>query len=221
MCFSWELSYGKREPETIRNIFKFGPPVDEKGLFSKQMTEQQIFPTFHSHAQDTKSMHHSFICLNTQLFTSILRALWCGPQRNSSPSGGWQPKASAARRSPRRLECRCPTKLRLQRLRSGDEVVPRSVGRPCGAEARLCLVFLCSLPTSPELCVVCGSRVDPVIKTPCCTVASVRQRLQAAGIERSMTTVRMLMKADHKPAKQETCARVVVFFFTFLFCGPR
>ena len=37
---------------------------------------------------------------------------------------------------------------------------------------------------------------------PCCTVASVRKRLQASGIERSRRSVLEYMAAEHWPAKQ-------------------
>ena len=42
-------------------------------------------PTAHRHTtltRDTKSMHYSLICLNTQMFTSSLRAKWPAQQIN-------------------------------------------------------------------------------------------------------------------------------------------
>ena len=40
---------------------------------------------------------------------------------------------------------------------------------------------------------------------PCCTVAGVRKRLQASGIERGRSGVQRLMTAEHWPAKQVIC----------------
>ena len=46
-------------------------------------------------------------CLRSQLFTRSLPAKWYVSKRNYSPLKRWQPKASAAGRSQRRLECAC------------------------------------------------------------------------------------------------------------------
>ena len=56
-----------------------------------------------AHITDSRhqSMHHSHICSKCPMFTSILRALWSLPHKNSTPSRRWQPLAWAKRRSPR------------------------------------------------------------------------------------------------------------------------
>ena len=61
------------------------------------------FTSTHIHARDSTSMHHSLVFFKSQVFTSSLRALWSALQSNFSPSRRWQTKASAARRSPRRV----------------------------------------------------------------------------------------------------------------------
>ena len=82
-----------------------------------------------------------------------------------------------------------------------------------------CISRLISL----ELCVICAwfvrlfsgsddknqerARANMLINAwipvdPCCTVASVRKRLQASGIERSRRSVYEYMAAEHWPAKQ-------------------
>ena len=97
---------------------------------------------------------------------------------------------------------RSTTKHWLQRRRSDGEMVLRNVGRPRGAEARVCLVFLAFLVShlSNFACFVRlfsgsddenqeGGRAKMLINAwvataPCCAVASVRKCLQASGIER-------------------------------------
>ena len=54
----------------------------------------------------------------------------------------------------------------------------------------------------------------------CCTVASVRKRLQASGIERSRSSVQEYMKAVHWPAKQVMCVEILVFLCHSVFFGP-
>ena len=56
---------------------------------------------------------------NPKCLQSILRALRCARQRNSSPSKRWQPKASAAGRSEMLAVPLSTTKRWLRRLRSG------------------------------------------------------------------------------------------------------
>ena len=41
-----------------------------------------------------------------------------------------------------------------------------------------------------------------IAETQCCTVASVRKRLQASGIERGRSSAQEYMKVEHWPAKQ-------------------
>ena len=55
------------------------------------------------------------------------------------------------------------TKRWLQRLRQGDNTVPRKVGPPRGAKAGLCLLSLYFRFTFLELPVVCDSRIDSVM----------------------------------------------------------
>ena len=50
-----------------------------------------------------------------------------------------------------------------------------------------------------------------VATAPCCSVASVRKRLQASGIERSRRSVQRLMTAEHWPAKHVICVEILVF----------
>ena len=77
--------------------------------------------------------------------TRILRATWCVAQKNASPWSEWPPKASAARRSRRRLVCRC-------RQRDGD-MVSCDIGQPRGEEAGSCLVFLVFVGSHLSNCV--------------------------------------------------------------------
>ena len=53
----------------------------------------------HVHAEDTKSVHQSTICLRSQEFTSILRVTWSALHGNFSPSRRWQLMAWTTRRS--------------------------------------------------------------------------------------------------------------------------
>ena len=46
-----------------------------------------------------------------------------------------------------------------------------------------------------------------VADTPCCTVATIRRRLQAPGIERSRRIVQGYMAAEHRPAKHVICGQ--------------
>ena len=59
-----------------------------------------------------------------------------------------------------------------------------------------------------------------IANVPCCSVASVRKRLQASGIERSRSTVQEYVKAEHWPANQVMCVEILVFLCHFFFCGP-
>ena len=122
-------------------------------------------------------MHRSFIFLQSQVFTSSFRAKWCDLQRNASSSKEGPPKASATRRSPRRLVCRLTTKRWLQRLRSQGGMVPHSVGRSRDEEAGLCLTaFHLSSHISRiacDLCVFSGVNVTEhliIIGTSACRI---------------------------------------------------
>ena len=107
----------------------------------------------------------------------------------------------------------------LQRLRSDGDVASRNIGRPRGAEAGVCVKFSLQFSSHISRRVMCVSRlwvhgcneervraaalVNAWISVdPCCTVASVRKRLQAPGIERSRRSVHGYMAAEHWPAKQ-------------------
>ena len=92
----------------------------------------------------------------------------------------------------------------LRRLRSDSDVASRNIGRPRGAEAGV-PCFSCFLSHIARI-VMCASRLlvhgcekgrvraAALINTwisvePCCTVAGVRKRLQASGIERGRSSV--------------------------------
>ena len=50
-----------------------------------------------------------------------------------------------------------------------------------------------------------------VATVPCCSVATVRIRLEASGIERGRSSVQEYTKAEHWPAKQVICVEILVF----------
>ena len=171
-----------------------------------------------THASDTTSMYHSQTCSKTQVFVSIFAATMVScPHKNSLPSKFRQSPAWATRRSRPRWVCRRSSAWRASRCRTtlGDHVVRKLV----------CVLFLVlSVPTSPScawfvrffcgLIILSPALINASIATvPCCTVANVRKRLQASGIERGRSSVQEYMKAEHWRAKQVTCA------FTY-FCPP-
>ena len=107
----------------------------------------------------------------------------------------------------------------LQRLRSDGDMASSNIGRPCGAEAGVCVMFSLHVSSHISRHVICVSRLSVhgcneervlaaalinawISVDPCCTVASVRKRLQASGIERSRRSVHEYMAAEHWPAKQ-------------------
>ena len=111
------------------------------------------------------------------------------------------------------------TKRWLQRLRSDGGMASRNIGRPGGAEAGVCVMFSLRVSSHISRRVICASRLSVpgcieervraaalinawISFDPCCTVASVRKRLQASGVERSRRSVHEHMKAEHWPAKQ-------------------
>ena len=102
----------------------------------------------------------SHISLKSQVFSSLLTTC-CDPQRSVSTWSALRPEASAPRRSRPRWMCKgATTKRWLRRLRSDGSMASRNIGRPRGAEAGLCVLFLVFCPTSHELsCVllVCWS----------------------------------------------------------------
>ena len=59
-----------------------------------------------------------------------------------------------------------------------------------------------------------------VATVQCCSVASVRKRLQASGIERGRSSVQEYMKAELWPAKQVICVEILVFLCLSYFFGP-
>ena len=84
------------EPTPIVKIFNVGLLMKKTHTAMKKLTTPQNFAHFKptdNHAQDTHSMHHIIICLKYHMCTSILRALWCDLQRNSSSLEKWPPTA--------------------------------------------------------------------------------------------------------------------------------
>ena len=81
----------------------------------------------------------------------------------------------------------------LRRLRSDGDMASRNIGRPRGAEAGVCVMFSSHVSSHISRRVIrvshlwvrgCNEeRIHAWITVdPCCTVASVRKRLQASGI---------------------------------------
>ena len=102
---------------------------------------------------------------------------------------------------------------------AGGDMASRNIGRPRGAEAGVCVVFSLHVSSHISRRVICVSRlwvhgcdeervraaalINAWISVdPRCTVAGVRKRLQASGIERSRRSVHEYMAAEHWPAKQ-------------------
>ena len=89
----------------------------------------------------------------------------------------------------------------------GSKKIAAALGVP---EATTERCFSCYLSHIARI-VMCGCKKERVraaalINTwisvePCCTVAGVRKRLQASGIERGRSSVQSLMTAGHRPAK--------------------
>ena len=181
--------------------------VRQKTRFSTLLTDAQS----RTRHQTLAPQHH----LETPVFASSVHVKWSAPQRNSSPSREWLPPSSVTRRSPRRLGA----------SENDKAVVPQNVGRRRGAEAGfVCFSCLCvSRLAYLGLRVVCGARVDSVINsktssrlaslqnTPCRTVAAVRRRLQASGIDQSRRSVHEYMAAEHWPAKPVICGKLCAF----------
>ena len=74
------------------------------------MIKQQVLPhCTPTHTTDSMTPVHApraSFPSNHKCFSGILTT-WCVPQRSVSPRSAWQREASAARRSQRRLVCRC------------------------------------------------------------------------------------------------------------------
>ena len=160
----------------------------------------------------------------SQVFSSLFTTTWCDPQRSVSPWSAWRREASAARRSRRRLVCRRrqPGCGGCARTATWCDMASRNIGRPRGAEAGVCVLFSLHVSSHISRRVICVSRLcvhgcneervraaalinARISVDPCCTVASVRKRLQASGIERSRRSVHEYMAAEHWPAKQVIC----------------
>ena len=95
VSFSWWSSCGEGGTKTVINIFLLMKNAPRNDTY---MAKQQIFHIFtltHNHAQDTKSVHHSIMCLKPQVFTSILGAKWSAPHWQCTPLKKWLPRASA------------------------------------------------------------------------------------------------------------------------------
>ena len=75
----------RREAPNHRQHLQLAVLVMKNARTINNMTNQQTFHIAHRHTSlthDNKSMHHNFICLESRVFTSVLRALWCAPQMN-------------------------------------------------------------------------------------------------------------------------------------------
>ena len=91
----------------------------------------------------------------------------------------------------------------------------------------LCMFRLTSLGVSSVSLVCNEERVRAAVLInawisvdPCCTVASVRKRLQASGIERGRRSVHEYMQAEHWPAKQVICVEIRAFLCHSCCFGP-
>ena len=165
------------------------------------------------------SAHKPHFPQDPQVFSGILTTTWCDPQRSVSPWSAWRREAWAAKRSRRRMVCRCRQRSAGCRGCARMATWRRNIGRPRGAEAGVCV--MCSLHVSSLISrrVICVSRlwvhgcneervraaslINAWISVdPCCTVASVRKLLQASGIERSRRSLHEYVAAGHWPAKQ-------------------
>ena len=133
------VSWRRVSNKTIIKIFNFGLLLEKTVHYSKRCSKTADVSTFHTDAQHcTRHQIHA-----PQLPVSqISRVYWhhaCEMVRPVQLLKDGSPR-------PRQQEDHSPlstTKQELQRFRSGDDMVPRSVGRPRGAEALLCLVVLC------------------------------------------------------------------------------
>ena len=165
--------------------------------------KSRVFSTLHTDAHDRLgelSTHHKpHFPQDPKLLSGILTTTRCDPQRSVSPWSAWQPEASAARRSRRGLVCRCRQRsagcrgcartATWRRATSGDRVVRRLVCASCFPF----MFRLTSLGVS-SVSLVCGSTAvmssafvpQRSSVDPCCTVSSVRKRLQASGTERQV-----------------------------------
>ena len=133
----------KERTKTNMNIFSFGPfLMNSVPRHKKRYHETSDFP----HC-------NSIICLKPHLFTSIFRAGWCGSAEELFATEKMAAQGLGSKKIATTLGLPLSTtKVWLQRLRSGDDVVPRSVGRPHGAEAGLCLVFLAVVVSPLSIC---------------------------------------------------------------------
>ena len=81
-------------------------PFDDKCLpVKKKTTKQQVFShCTPRHMTDSwhEYMHHSLIGFKSEVFTSILRATWCVPQKNASPWSEWHGHARPRQQEDRR-----------------------------------------------------------------------------------------------------------------------
>ena len=163
------------------------------------------------------------------MFLGILTTTWCDPQRSVSlrriaTRFFGSKKIAAALGVPVST-----TQRWLQRLRSDGDMASRNIGRPRGAEAGVCVMFSFHVSSHISRRVICVSRLwvhgcnEERVRAAalinawisidaCCTVASVRKRLQASGIERSRRSVHEYTAAEHWPPKQVIRGKNDVFF---------
>ena len=99
-----------------------------------------------------------------------------------------------------------------RRATSGDRVVRRLVCVSCFScyLSHIARIVMCASRLLVRGCEKERVRAAALVNAwiplePCCTVASVRKRLQASGIERGRSSVQRLMTAEHWPAKQVIC----------------
>ena len=150
----------------------------------------------------------SHISHKSQVFSSLLTT-WCDPQKSVSPWSAWRCEASAARRSRRRLVWRCRQRAALAakaalgwRRGVAQHRATAWCGGWCVSCFSCCLSHIARIVMRASRLLVHGCKKERVraaalINTwisvePCCTVAGVRKRLQASGIECGRSKVRRL-----------------------------
>ena len=84
----------KKEPRTNMEIINVGVPFGENcPSFQNVRQNSRWFHISHRHTtltHDTSSMHHSFVCLTTQVLPIFSLREWTVPHKNSSMSRRWQ-----------------------------------------------------------------------------------------------------------------------------------
>ena len=145
---NWRMEMEMEEAQNHCAHLQFESPFD--GQCSPSATGHQSVAQFTPTRAHTKSMHLRIILSQIPVFTSILRASWCFATEKKGNQGLGSKKITDALGVPQST-----TNRWLQKLRSGDDMVPRNVGRPRGEEVVLCLLLHFRL-TSLELRVICA-----------------------------------------------------------------